>query len=303
MGVYNKIPYNVVIKADGLAAGKGVIVCNEKREAKEAVYTILDKKVFGNAGNKIIIEENIEGMEASYITISDGKIAIPMETSQDHKRIFDGDLGANTGGMGAYSPAPIINKTLGTKIQTEIIDKTINAMRDNEKNPFKGFLYAGIMISERDKQPYILEFNVRMGDPECQAIIMRADFDLYEYMVASVKGDLSSLPPPTWKKQNAVCVVMASEGYPESSYQKNETIIGLEDIIRNDIMIFHAGTKKDANTGNIKTNGGRVLGVTALADDLESAINSAYHATRQISWPHKYYRTDIGKKGLSCISK
>jgi phosphoribosylamine--glycine ligase len=292
--------YNVVVKADGLAAGKGVIVCNDKQQAKSAVSTILDKKVFGEAGNRIIIEERIGGIEASYIAISDGKIAVPMASSQDHKRISDGDKGDNTGGMGAYSPTPFIDELLESKIQTEVIDKTINAM-NSEDMPFKGFLYAGIMITEQG-EPYVLEFNVRMGDPECQPIIMRMDFDLYDYLNSSVQGNLSLLGDPTWKKQSAVCVVMASEGYPKS-YKKDETITGLDKSSYNDkMMVFHAGTKKD-DVGNIRTSGGRVLGVTAMADDLKQAIDNAYHMTEHISWPHKYYRTDIGKKGLKVHTK
>ena len=288
------IDHNVVVKADGLAAGKGVIVCNSTEEAISAIDTILVKKTFGEAGNKIIIEERIDGIEASYIALSDGNIAIPMATSQDHKRIFDDDKGPNTGGMGAYSPTPIIDESMGKKIQEKVIDKTIQSMK-NEGIIFKGFLYAGIMI--KDGEPYVLEYNVRMGDPECQPITMRMDFDLYDYLVASSEGRLSNLPPPSWKKQIAVCVVLASEGYPES-YPKNEEISGL-DSIDNNSYVFHAGTKNQ--DGKILTNGGRVLGVTALGDTLESAIANAYAAAEKISWPHKYCRKDIGKKGLTYL--
>jgi len=286
------LDYDVVVKADGLAAGKGVIVCSSDDEAKSAIETILVKKTFGDAGNRIIIEERIDGIEASYIALSDGDVAIPMATSQDHKRIFDDDKGPNTGGMGAYSPTPIIDDSLAKKIQKEIIDKTILAM-SNEGIPFKGFLYAGIMI--RDNEPYVLEYNVRMGDPECQPITMRMDFDLYDYFVASIDGKLSSIPQPTWKKQSAVCVVLASKGYPES-YPNNEEISGF-DSISNDVCVFHAGTKKV--DGKIFSNGGRVLGVTALGDTLQSAISNAYDAVEKISWPHKYCRKDIGQKGLA----
>jgi len=190
------INHQVVIKADGLAAGKGVIVCNSTAEALSAVDTILVKKTFGDAGNRIIIEERIDGIEASYISLSDGNFAISMATSQDHKRIYENDMGPNTGGMGAYSPTPLIDESLGKKIQNNIIDKTIDAMK-NEQIPFKGFLYAGIMI--KDGEPYVLEYNVRMGDPECQPIIMRMDSDLYDYLLASTEGTLSSLPPISWK--------------------------------------------------------------------------------------------------------
>jgi phosphoribosylamine--glycine ligase len=261
--------FNLVVKADGLAAGKGVIVCNSKKEAITAIDTILVKKTFGDAGNTILIEERIDGIEASYIALSDGNIAIPMATSQDHKRIFDDDKGPNTGGMGAYSPTLIVDETLTKKIQEKIIDKTIQAMK-NEGIIFKGFLYAGIMI--KDDEPYVLEYNVRMGDPECQPITMRMDFDLYDYLFAASEGRLSELPMPSWKKQSAVCVVLASEGYPES-YPKGEEISGLDSTDENS-YVFHAGTKNQ--DGKILTNGGRVLGVTALGDTLEDAIANAY---------------------------
>ena len=282
----------VVIKADGLAAGKGVIVCKNKDEANDAIDTILTKKSFGDAGSKIIIEERIDGVEASYIALCDGKIGIPMATSQDHKRVFDNDEGPNTGGMGAYSPTPIIDEKLGTEIQEKIIDKTIHAMRD-EGFEFKGFLYAGIMI--KDDIPYVLEYNVRMGDPECQPILMRLDSDLYDYLHASYEGKLNELPEISWKNQYSVCVVLASKGYP-SSYPTGDEITGFENI-SSDAFVFHAGTKKQDD--KIKSNGGRVLGVTALGSSLEDAINNAYDACNHIHWTNKYHRTDIGKKGLS----
>jgi len=285
------INHQVVIKADGLAAGKGVIVCNSTAEALSAVDTILVKKTFGDAGNRIIIEERIDGIEASYISLSDGNFAISMATSQDHKRIYENDMGPNTGGMGAYSPTPLIDESLGKKIQNNIIDKTIDAMK-NEQIPFKGFLYAGVMI--KDGEPYVLEYNVRMGDPECQPIIMRMDSDLYDYLLASTEGTLSSLPPISWKNQSAVCVVLASKGYPEA-YPKNEEITGL-DFSSENTFVFHAGTKTE--NGKVLTNGGRVLGVTALGNSLQEAISTAYFTVEKISWPNKYCRKDIGKKGL-----
>jgi len=288
----NQIEYNVVIKADGLASGKGVIVCDSKAEAEKSIDMMLVDKKFGDAGNNIIIEERIDGIEASYIALSDGKIAIPMATSQDHKRIFDNDKGPNTGGMGAYSPTPIIDKDLSQKIQEKIIDKTISSLR-NEGITFKGFLYAGIML--KDGEPYVLEYNVRMGDPECQPILMRMDSDLFEYLVGSVEGTLENTSLISWKNKSAVCIVLASKGYPES-YPKGEEIFGLGNTF-DDAYIFHAGTKElDKKT---ITNGGRVLGVTALGDTLEAAIKRAYDVTEKISWENKYLRTDIGKKGLS----
>ena len=290
----DRIEYDVVIKADGLASGKGVIVCNNKDEAKKSIDMILVDKKFGNAGNNIIIEERIDGIEASYIALSDGKIAMPMATSQDHKRVFDNDEGANTGGMGAYSPTPIIDNNISQKIQKKIIDKTISSLRD-EGIVFKGFLYAGIML--KDGEPFVLEYNVRMGDPECQPILMRMDSNLFEYLVGSVNGTLEKLPQISWKNKSAVCIVLASKGYPDS-YPKGDEIFGLEKI-SDDELVFHAGTKMVGE--KIITNSGRVLGVTALGDTLELAIKNAYNIADKISWKNKYMRTDIGKKGLDYL--
>ena len=282
----------VVIKADGLAAGKGVIVCDNNDEANDAIDKILVKKEFGDAGSKIIIEERIDGIEASYIALCEGQVGIPMATSQDHKRAYDDDKGPNTGGMGAYSPTPVIDDKLGSVIQEEIIGKTISSMT-KEGIEFRGFLYAGIMI--RDGRPYVLEYNVRMGDPECQPILMRLDSDLYKYLKASSEGKLNDLPKLSWKNESAVCIVLASNGYP-NSYPKGDEIIGLSDISQ-DSFVFHAGTKNE--DGKIVSNGGRVLGVTALGSSLNDAINNAYSVAEKIHWKNKYHRNDIGKKGLS----
>ncbi len=290
----NRIEHNVVIKADGLAAGKGVIVCNNKNEAEKAIDVILTNKKFGDAGNNIIVEDRIDGVEASYIALSDGKIAIPMATSQDHKRVYDNDMGPNTGGMGAYSPTLVIDENLSKKIQKKIIDKTISSLR-NEGITFKGFLYAGIML--KDGEPYVLEYNVRMGDPECQPILMRMDSDLFQYLKASANGTLEELPPISWKNKSAVCVVLASKGYP-GSYPKDDEISGLDEML-DDTFVFHAGTR--TKNEKIVTSGGRVLGVTALGDTLDSAIKNAYSATEKIFWKNKYSRMDIGKKGLTYL--
>jgi len=290
----NETEHNVVVKADGLAAGKGVIVCNNKDEAKDAIDMMLVNKKFGDAGTNIIIEDRIDGVEASYIALSDGKKVIPMATSQDHKRVYDGDNGPNTGGMGAYSPTLAIDEVLSQKIQEKIIDKTITSLR-NEGITFKGFLYAGIML--KDGEPYVLEYNVRMGDPECQPILMRMNSDLFQYLKACVNDTLEKMPPISWKNKSAVCVVLASKGYPES-YPKGDEITGL-DLMYDDAYVFHAGTKKQNK--KIIANGGRVLGVTALGDTLESAIKSAYSVAEKIFWENKYSRTDIGKKGLTYL--
>ncbi|TLX82116.1 MAG: phosphoribosylamine--glycine ligase [Thaumarchaeota archaeon] len=285
------VNFPLVVKADGLAAGKGVIVCSDSNEAASAIDKMLVEKSFGTAGSKIILEERINGIEASYIALADGAVAIPMATSQDHKRIYDNDKGPNTGGMGAYSPTPVIGDSMAEQIQKNVIDKTVQSMK-NEGIPFKGFLYAGIML--KDNKPYVLEFNARMGDPECQPIMMRMESDLYDYIIASMEGTLSKMPPISWKKQSAVCVVLASKGYPDS-YPKNEEILGL-DTQDKDTFVFHAGTIR--NNYKVLTSGGRVLGVTALGDTLQSAISNAYSRVEKISWPAKYYRKDIGKKGL-----
>ena len=290
----NETEHNVVVKADGLAAGKGVIVCNNKDEAKDAIDMMLVNKKFGDAGTNIIIEDRIDGVEASYIALSDGKKVIPMATSQDHKRVYDGDNGPNTGGMGAYSPTLAIDEVLSQKIQEKIINKTITSLR-NEGITFKGFLYAGIML--KDGEPYVLEYNVRMGDPECQPILMRMNSDLFQYLKACVNDTLEKMPPISWKNKSAVCVVLASKGYPES-YPKGDEISGL-DLMYDDAYVFHAGTKKQNK--KIIVNGGRVLGVTALGDTLESAIKSAYSVAEKIFWENKYSRTDIGKKGLTYL--
>jgi len=284
----------VVIKADGLAGGKGVFVCSSKEEAFSAIDNILIGKAFGDAGSKIIIEERIDGIEASFIALCDGNMGISMATSQDHKRIFDDDKGPNTGGMGAYSPTPVVDSDLAKKIQKEIIDKTMESLK-KEGIDFKGFLYAGIMIS--NNEPYVLEYNVRMGDPECQPILMRFDSDLLEYLVAASDGKLDKMSKISWNKQHAVCVVIASKGYP-GAYVKNDEITGFENI-PDYANVFHAGTKIDAD--KIMTDGGRVLGVTALGDTLHDAITNAYSATDKINCASKYYRKDIGRKGLNAL--
>lgn len=286
------VDYPLVVKADGLAAGKGVIVCNDSSDAVGAIEKILVQKSFGDAGSKIILEERIDGVEASFIALSDGDTAYPMATSQDHKRIYDNDKGPNTGGMGTYSPTPVIDDSTASEIQKNVIEKTISSMK-KEGIVFKGFLYAGIML--KDGKPYVLEFNARMGDPECQPIMMRMDSDLLEYVQASIDGTLSSLPKISWKKSSAVCVILASKGYPES-YPKDEEITGLDDSTLNS-AVFHSGTRKE--NGKVLTSGGRVLGVTAFGETLEAAIANAYMRVEKINWPSKYCRTDIGKKGLT----
>ncbi len=277
----------IVIKTDGLAAGKGAFVCSDINESTSVINNILLKNVFGSAGNKIIIEEYIRGNEISYIVLADGNSIIPMATSKDYKRIYDENKGPNTGGMGSYSPVKLTN-VIEEKIKKKIIQKTVYTMK-HRQTPFIGFLYAGIII--KNSEPYVLEFNVRMGDPECQSIIARLDSDLYDYLIASTDGILSSMPLPMWKKKSAVCVILSSSGYP-NKYIKNELISGLDYKI-NDTLVFHNGTKIIKN--KIFTNGGRVLSVVALGDTIESASNKAYYMANKIKWKNRYYRKDIGK--------
>ena len=287
----------LVIKADGLAAGKGVIVCDTIEQAIAAIDSMMIKKEFGAAASKVVIEERLFGEEVSFIALCDGKTIMPLASSQDHKRIFDDDKGPNTGGMGAYSPAHVIDRDLHERIVKDIMQPTINAIK-KRGTPFKGFLYAGIMLDESTKKPYVLEFNVRMGDPECQPIMMRMKSDLYEYIDAAVNGRLDSMPRIEWKKQTAVCVVMAARGYP-GSYEKGKMIEGLNSDFGPDVMVFHAGTSIDSQ-GRIVTNGGRVLGVTALGRDARHAINNVYLAVKKLRWGENgsYYRTDIARRAI-----
>jgi phosphoribosylamine---glycine ligase len=288
-----------VIKADGLAAGKGVVVCDGVDQAIAVIESMMIKKEFGPAGSKIVIEERLSGEEVSFITLCDGKTIMPLAPSQDHKRLFNDDKGPNTGGMGAYSPPPVIDSNLHEKIVRDVMQPAMTAMR-NRGTPFKGFLYAGIMVDENTKEPYVLEFNVRMGDPECQPIMMRMKSDLYEYVDAAVDGRLESMPQIQWKSQTAVCVIMAAKGYP-GSYEKGKVIEGLNSEFRPHVMIFHAGTARDSQ-GRVVTNGGRVLAVTALGEDVRRAIDNAYSAVRKIRWGENdhYYRTDIARRAIGC---
>jgi len=291
----HKSSKQLVIKADGLAAGKGVIVCSSKQEALVALDSIMITKEFGDAGKSIVIEERLEGEEASFIAITDGRTIIPLASSQDHKRIYDDDKGPNTGGMGAYSPTPLIDEELNESVMRNVMQRTIDGMR-SEGRQFKGFLYAGLMI--QNGEPYVLEFNVRMGDPECQPIMMRMESDLFEYMQHCVSGNLDELEPMKWSSRAAVCVVMTSKGYP-GTYEKGKVISGLNEVKTNTVCVFHAGTAK--KNGDIVTNGGRVLGVTALGDGIENAIKNAYNTVTMIGWDGAYYRKDIGRKALKYL--
>ncbi len=287
----------VVVKADGLAAGKGVIVCDSADQALNAIGKIMVGKEFGAAGASVVVEERLTGEEASFIALCDGKTIIPLASSQDHKRIFDGDRGPNTGGMGAYSPAPVVDEYMHDKIVNRVMEPAVRKMRERD-TPFVGFLYAGIMVDEKTGEPSVLEFNARMGDPECQPIMMRMKSDLYEYIDAAADSRLDSMPPMQWHDQTAVCVVMASKGYP-GTYKKGEVIEGLDSDFGSETMVFHAGTARDEK-GRVVTAGGRVLGVTALGADARHAIDNAYSAVRKIHWGENghYYRTDIARRAI-----
>ena len=280
-----------VVKADGLAAGKGVIICMTREEADKAIEDMLTDHAFGDASATIVIEEYMVGPEVSVLAFADGKSVLPMVSAQDHKRIFDGDKGPNTGGMGAYSPAPVYTEALSAEVNKTIIEPTITAMAA-EGTPFTGILYTGLMLTE--KGPRVLEYNVRFGDPETQPIMVRMKSDIVELFQACVDGKLDEATLE-WHDEAAVCVIMASGGYPASS-EKGVPIHGLDDIAAEEAIVFHSGTaEKD---GEIVTNGGRVLGVTAKDATIKGAIDKAYAAVEKINFDHMQFRRDIGARAL-----
>lgn len=283
--------FPLVVKADGLAAGKGVVICKDLTEAKQAIDEIMIQKIFKSAGDRVVIEECLEGPEASILAVSDGKHFFVLETAQDHKRIFDDDLGPNTGGMGAYSPAPVVTPDMMNKIITRIIEPSIRGMH-KEGRPFKGVLYAGLMLTYQG--PQVLEFNVRFGDPEAEAVLPRLKTDLVDIMLASIDGKLEKLTLK-WDDRPCVCVVIASGGYP-GSYETGKVIDGLENIQDPQTFVFHAGTK--LKNGNVLTNGGRVLGVTSLGSTMEEAIARVYQAVDQIKFDRAFFRRDIGARAI-----
>jgi len=287
-----------VIKVDGLAQGKGVIVCHDLPEAIKTIDKILKNKEFGSEGNSIVIEKRLYGNEVSFIALCDGHSIVPLDSSQDHKNVWDGDTGPNTGGMGAYSPAPVIDEQMYSKIMKTIMEPTLKALRKSGLS-FKGFLYAGLMIERSTNVPYVLEFNVRLGDPECQSILTRMDSDLVEYLEAIAETRLASMSQIKWKKEHAVCVVMTSNGYP-GKYEEGKIVSGLNSSIGDSVHIFHSGTARD-DQDRIITAGGRVLSVTALGTDMETAIGRAYSSVRRIHWGNneEHYRNDIGYKALN----
>ena len=289
----NRDDMPVVVKADGLAAGKGVIVCDNREQALSAVERIASDKEFGEAGSRLVIEERLVGQEASVLAITDGQTIVTMPAAQDHKPAHDGDTGPNTGGMGAYSPTPLVTDAMMRTIQETILVPTVHQMK-RSRRPFRGVLYAGLMITKQGIK--VLEYNVRFGDPECQPLMMRLQSDLMDLMEATIDGRLDQIRPPRWDPRPAVCVVMASEGYP-GPYERGHVIRGLADAAKlPEVKVFHAGTV--LRDGPTVTNGGRVLGVTALGNSISAAKLQAYTAVKCIRWDGAWCRKDISDKAL-----
>ena len=282
----------LVVKADGLAAGKGVVVCGTRDEALNAIDRIARSREFGAAGDRLVIEERLDGEEVSVLAVTDGRTLVTLPPAQDHKPAYDGDRGPNTGGMGAYSPPPRVDSDLLSQIEEQILVPTIHHMKRSRK-PFQGVLYAGLMVTHQG--PKVLEFNVRFGDPECQPLLMRLQSDLLDLLLATAEGRLDSIAAPKWDKRPAVCVVMASEGYP-GNYEKGKTIRGLREAAEvDDVKVFHAGTAL-SSTDQVVTNGGRVLGITALGNTISAAKLQAYTAVKCIRWNGAWCRKDISDR-------
>jgi len=286
----NTVGAPVVIKADGLAAGKGVFVATSLDEAQEALDECFDGR-FGEAGKTVLIEECLIGEEASILALCDGETIVPLASSQDHKAACEGDTGPNTGGMGAYSPAPVVTDELQKQINEEVLDRFLSGCQADGLD-YRGVIYAGIMVTADG--PKVLEFNVRFGDPETQAVMMRLDSDLAEAMLATANGQLANVNL-CWSADPAVCIVMASGGYP-GSYAKGRTISGIDNAEATGAVVFHAGTKRDGN--GFITAGGRVLGVTARGNDIRTAVNNAYRAVDCIDWQDVYFRRDIAHRAF-----
>jgi len=285
-----KPPY--VIKADGLAAGKGVAISPDRKDAEAEIVRMLDGR-FGKAGARVVIEEFMAGEEGSLFALCDGTRAVLFGGAQDHKRAFDGDLGPNTGGMGAYSPAPVFTPDLVEEVERRIVRPTVAGMA-REGTPFRGVLFAGLMAT--DEGPKVVEFNARFGDPECQVLMMRLADDLVPYLVACARGDLSRLPPPEFRPQACVCVVLAAQGYPDSPLE-GSIIRGAGRDFGPHVQVFHAGTRRDEK-GLLVAAGGRVLNVCALGDDVRQARDRAYEAIKSIDWPGGFHRSDIAWRAL-----
>lgn len=285
--------FPLVIKADGLAKGKGVFVCKTLEEADRNIDDIMKEKIFGYAGERIVIEEFLSGEEVSILAITDGKTIVPLSSVQDHKAVYEGDKGPNTGGMGAYSPVPFVTDDLQSSIEENILVPIVHALK-KENRPYKGVIYAGLMITNAG--PKVLEFNARFGDPETQVLLMRMKSDLVPLLLSTVKNNIEEVEIE-WHDGVSVCVIMASKGYPDK-YEKGLPVFGLEAVKNvNNVQVFHAGTTiKD---GKVVTNGGRVLGVTILERDLEKAQKNVYEAIKKLSFDGAHYRKDIGTKAIN----
>jgi phosphoribosylamine--glycine ligase len=286
----------VVIKADGLAAGKGAIVCRRRADALEAIQRIARDREFGTAGDRMVIEERLDGQEASVLAITDGRTILTLPPAQDHKPALDGDLGPNTGGMGAYCPTPMVSDDMLHFVEENVLVPTVHSLK-RSKIPFCGVLYAGLMLSNQG--PKVLEYNVRFGDPECQPLLMRLQSDIVDLLEAAIDGKLDSIEIPKWDPRPSVCVVMASEGYP-GDYEKGHEIRGIAEADQlEDVKVFHAGTRLDGD--RVLTDGGRVLGVTAMGNSISAAKLQAYKAVQMIRWRGAWCRKDISDKALTPI--
>jgi len=289
----------MVVKADGLAAGKGVFVCENRSEAIDAIQRITQNREFGNAGDRLVIEERLHGQEASVLAVTDGRTIVTLQPAQDHKAAYDGDTGPNTGGMGAYSPAPVVDERSLQWIEEHILVPTVHALNTNG-TPFKGILYAGLMMTKQG--PRVLEYNVRFGDPECQPLLMRLKTDLVDIFEATIDGKLDQIDMLGWDTRSAVCVVMASKGYP-GEYGKGFTIHGLDEAAKvPNTKVFHAGSAIN-EAGEVMTNGGRVLGVTGLGDTVAEAKSAAYAAIQCIHWDGAWCRKDIADKAMYTLQR
>ncbi len=283
----------LVIKADGLASGKGVVVCHNRNDALLAIRRFAVDQEFGDAGRKLVIEERLDGQEASIMAFTDGRTIIPLPSAQDHKSAYDGDKGPNTGGMGAYSPTPLFDDQLLSVVSERVLVPTLHAMK-RSRNPFHGILYAGLILTNQG--PKVLEFNVRLGDPECQPILMRLESDLMDLIEGTIDGTLDRIESPRWNPNPAVCVVMASDGYP-GSHETGHPIRGLDEAaLLPNVKVFHGGTARSG--GATVTAGGRVLGVTALGNSISAAKLQAYRAVKCIRWDGAWCRKDISDKAL-----
>jgi len=293
-----KIGFPCVFKADGLAAGKGVVIVGSADEAEKALRLFFEERVFGKAGDRLLVERFLEGEEVSFMCLCDGTLAIPLATTKDYKKVFDGERGPNTGGMGSHSPSVFLDAATAADVLTYIVQPTLKGMAA-EGRPFRGVLFAGLML-EKGLNPYVLEYNVRFGDPETQSILLRLDGDLVPFLVAAAKGKLESAGKIAWRREATACVVLAAEGYP-GPYERGRVIEGIDEVERDpDVVVFHSGTTRDRD-GRLTTSGGRVLSVCARGRSLSTALSKAREAAGGIRFEGKHFRRDIGKGALEVL--